>query len=330
MGQPRQYDPFRNRALPKSGCCCCDVSIPGTNASIAPSSASYKYHPAPLPYHLFFFFFFCAKASGMSSSALAVYPHLPPTTNVLNSHQRSRLMRSTRKLGAVLGTTPYLLENDISFTMLPLGKTTSSALKRQGSIFTHHQMSSLSIASSSTSTTSSHQPSPSASSIYLPQSVAVGTQNSESFPINPPGLSTPRRGRSGDKPPQLCLRLDTVPLPLADGSPLSPCTPLTPTTPTVPDVAEARRKRMAKLTRHLGENVPVELVLAADSVPKSAAIHPSRRPRTRSQSVQVTRTEAARICDDRPSIGRPAQDWVGEWNRSNIKQVQRELRSLKA
>lgn len=275
------------------------------------------------------------KASEMTSSALTVYPHLPPTTNVLNSQQRTRLMRSTRKLGAVLGTTPYLLENDTSFMMLPLGKTTSRVLKRQGSIFTHHQMSSLSVASNSTTTTSSHHPSLSTSAITLPQSVAPSTQSNESLPINPPGLSTTRRRRSGDKVPQLYLRLDTVPVSPTDervASSLSPCTPLTPTpiTPTVPDVAEVRRKRMAKLARHLGEVIPVELVAPGESALKPATISPGRLlPKHRSQSVDVLRTGAARISDNRPFPGKSREDWTGEWNRSNINDVQKELRKLK-
>lgn len=41
---------------------------------------------------------------------VAIYCPLPPTSNNLDPHQRSRLIRSTRKLGAVLGTTPQLLE----------------------------------------------------------------------------------------------------------------------------------------------------------------------------------------------------------------------------
>lgn len=36
--------------------------------------------------------------------------HPPPTFNTLDSFQRARLIRSTRKLGKVLGTTPMLLE----------------------------------------------------------------------------------------------------------------------------------------------------------------------------------------------------------------------------
>ncbi|TFK33124.1 hypothetical protein BDQ12DRAFT_691533 [Crucibulum laeve] len=46
----------------------------------------------------------------MSTHAKTLYPTPPPTTNTLDKEQRTRLLRSTRKLGAVLGTTPFLLE----------------------------------------------------------------------------------------------------------------------------------------------------------------------------------------------------------------------------
>lgn len=272
----------------------------------------------------------------MSSSPSTVHPQLPPTTNVLNSQQRTRLIRSTRKLGAVLGTTPYLLESDTSFTMLPLTKTTSRVLKRQGSIFTHHQVSSLSVASTFTSTTSSHHPSSSASSIMLPLPVAPGISNANLLPMNPPGLSTTRKRRSGDKVPQLYLRLDTVPVSPTDqraASSLSPCTPLTPLTPTpltptVPDAVGIHRKRLAKLTHHLGENIPVELVFPTEPAPKSTTASSCRSLGKRTQSVDVMRTQAACIRDNRPYIGRSRQEW-GEWNRPNIGDVQTELRKLK-
>ena len=275
----------------------------------------------------------------MSSTALSVYPHLPPTSNLLNSQQRTRLIRSTRKLGAVLGTTPYLLEHDTAFTILPLGKTTSRVLKRQGSIFTHKQPSSSSI--TSTSTTSSQFPSPSTSSVNLPRSIIPGTQSTESRPTNPPGLSSSQKRRPRDKPPQLYLQLNTIPLaPVNDcfASSLSPpptpyASPPTPTTPTtpVPDLIEIRRKRMAKLARHLGEKIPLELVLTPEPVTKPATVPPDLRPGRYFQPVQVMRDEAVRICDNRPPLGqsRPKQEWVGEWNRSNISDVQQELRNLK-
>ncbi|KAF8551925.1 hypothetical protein OG21DRAFT_1417058 [Imleria badia] len=220
--------------------------------------------------------------------------------------------------------------------MLPLGKSTSRVLKRQGSIFTHPHHSSLSVTSTSTSTTSSHHLSPSASSIALPQSVTAVTQSSESLPSNPPGLSTTRRRRSGDKVPQLYLRLNTVPVPPTDDRvalslPPTPCTstPPTPTTPAVPDIAEIRRKRMAKLARHLGEHVPAQLVFPSESAPQPAMTSPNSRTRSRTQSVHVIPAEVASVSDNRPFLARPMQDWEGEWNRSNIKDVQKELRGLK-
>lgn len=39
-----------------------------------------------------------------------IFPAPPTTTNALEAADRTRLLRSTRKLGAVLGTTPFLLE----------------------------------------------------------------------------------------------------------------------------------------------------------------------------------------------------------------------------
>ncbi|KAF9229795.1 hypothetical protein BS17DRAFT_771937 [Gyrodon lividus] len=278
------------------------------------------------------------------------HPFLPSTTNTLDSQQRARLMRSTRKLGAILGTTPYLLENDIPVTLLPIGKTkkaTAKALKRQGSIFTHHQSQSLSVTSfSSASTTSLHGPSPSTSLVSLPQSIASGMQSTESLPITPPGLSTIRSRNSAEKPRPLYLRLNTVPISPTDNrfaSSLPPtpsrasvsCFPPTPRTPGFSsklDIAEIRRKRMAKLARHLGENIPAELVLASEPAPKIPAVSSEQvaTSRRRSMSVGYTGTDAPFGHVSKPSVSQAKQDWVGEWNRPDIRQVQRELRTLRA
>ena len=42
------------------------------------------------------------------------FPALPPTSNTLSSHERSALVRSSRKLYKVLGDVPRVLEDDIS------------------------------------------------------------------------------------------------------------------------------------------------------------------------------------------------------------------------
>ncbi|KIJ58925.1 hypothetical protein HYDPIDRAFT_117060 [Hydnomerulius pinastri MD-312] len=288
----------------------------------------------------------------MASIAISTitYPYPPPTTNTLDSQQRARLMRSTRKLGAVLGTTPYLLEGDIPVTLLPIGRTkkpTSKALKRQGSIFMHHHAQSLSVTSfSSASTASLHAPSPSASLVSLPQSIAPGMQSTESLPVTPPGLSSIRSRKSADKPRPLYLRLNTVPVSPTDNrfaslppTPSSrasvsyfPPTPRTPSFSGKPDLAEIRRKRMAKLARHLGENVPAELVFASEATPKSSTLSRDQLTRKRrSMSVGYTNSKDVPFAHgSKPSVSQSKQDWVGEWNRSDIREVQKELRNLKS
>ncbi|KAG0696783.1 hypothetical protein DFH29DRAFT_949762 [Suillus ampliporus] len=277
----------------------------------------------------------------MSSTAISTitYPCPPPTTNTLDSQQRMRLIRSARKLEAVMGTTPYLIEADIPVTLLPIGghkkSATGKALKRQGSIFMHYHTFSPSVTSfSSASTVSFH--SPSASLVSLPSSM----RSTESLSVTPPGL--PARGRrSADKPRPLYLRMNTVTVSPTDHR----CTSLPPTpssasaipayfppTPRTPsfDAAEVRRKRMAKLTRHLGENVPPELVTAQGppSQLRSEDNVPNRK--RRSMSIDLASPQNTPFAT-KPQISSEANsDWVGEWNRSDIRDVQRELRNLKA
>ncbi|KAG2013147.1 hypothetical protein CC2G_010085 [Coprinopsis cinerea AmutBmut pab1-1] len=43
-----------------------------------------------------------------------VYPSPPPTTNTLEASQRSRLLKSSRKIEAMLGATPFVLEVDVT------------------------------------------------------------------------------------------------------------------------------------------------------------------------------------------------------------------------
>ncbi|KAG2126078.1 hypothetical protein BD769DRAFT_1462708 [Suillus cothurnatus] len=210
----------------------------------------------------------------MSSTAISTitYPCPTPTTNILDFQQLMRLIRSARKLGTVMSTTPYLLEADVPITLLPIGSNkksmTGKALKRQGSIFKHYHRDSPSVTSfSSASTTFVH--SPSASLVSLPSSM-----------------------RS---------RLARPPLTF----------PPTPRTPSF-DAAELRRKRMAKLARHLGENVPPELVTVRG--PPAQFRSEEDVPKRKRHSMS-TRTNS---------------DWVGEWNRSDIRDVQRELRNLRA
>lgn len=235
-----------------------------------------------------------------------------------------------------MGTTPYLLEADAPITLLPVGghkkSVTGKALKRQGSIFMHYSPSVTSF--SSASTASFH--SPSASLVSLPLSM----RSTESLSVTPPGL--PARGRrSADKPRPLYLRMNAVPvLPTDHRCKSLPPTPSSahatsadfPSTPRTPsfDAAEVRRKRMAKLTRHLGENVPPELVTAQGPPVQLRSEEDVLNRKRRSISVDLPSPQNTPIAPRSEVFSQANSDWVGEWNRSDIREVQRELRNLRA
>ena len=154
--------------------------------------------------------------------------------------------------------------------------------------------------------------------------------------------------------------LDTVPLSSSDArvqatprlthSP-SLDVPPTPTTPKQLSTTEARRRKMARVMRTLGEKVPPELVFQVSDrdglenhpVPTTMLLDTRPVTRTRSTTKNNRRRSASvgsssqwqRLLDlPAPvfSSGAKAPDdqrWVGEWNRRNIAQVQRELRALR-
>jgi len=103
--------------------------------------------------------------------------------------------------------------------------------------------------------------------------------------------------------------------------------PMSPTTPTSNAIfhqkkdVDAKRKKMSKVNRTFGENVPTELIFPAPRNPApsfTACSDPVTRNR-RSMTVSTTQVW---------STG--TQGWVGEWNRGNIREVQVQLRQLKA
>ncbi|KAJ7223136.1 hypothetical protein GGX14DRAFT_426931 [Mycena pura] len=61
----------------------------------------------------------------------------PPTTNVLPEHERRRMMHSVRKLGAIMGTTPILVdEPELPSMEIVLPTLTRRSSKRDGVVFT--------------------------------------------------------------------------------------------------------------------------------------------------------------------------------------------------
>ncbi|TCD62185.1 hypothetical protein EIP91_007243 [Steccherinum ochraceum] len=228
----------------------------------------------------------------------------PPTSNNLDAHSRARLVRTTRKLGAILGTTPHLLELDLDAAL------------------------------------------PATTLTYRPDTPA-------------PQAST---RRSRPRPDPLVLRLNAIPVAPSDPRlPLSPLpsSPRTafaeddlPSTPKLPSMQEMRRRKMSKLNRTLGENVPPELVFSgytpypvndAPTTPR-ARTHKARRGtvsvderpchhHSRRPAMELRREILSEEEDgDRPSSQiwvTGTRGWRGEWNRKDIRDVQSGLRNLK-
>lgn len=273
----------------------------------------------------------------MSSSQAILYPTPPPTTNNVGSRQRLRLKRSTKKLGALLGTTPRVAESEtapVSFPCSTKRAETPDSVKsrRQGSIFTRSPSPECGYASSTTS----------AASFSLPRNSSDGNTHETQ-------KATSKSRRTIDVPRPLVLHLnvpshvDSLPPTPSTATILTPSTAssgITPITPVFPTPAESRRKRMAKLTRTLGEIVPPQLVFASKkpSTPNVQTVFPekahpvegtSETGRRRSMSVDFSGSP------DHPS-SRSSRVWVtgdltwrGEWNRKDIRVVQNELRSLR-
>ncbi|KAI0655010.1 hypothetical protein C8Q70DRAFT_924613 [Cubamyces menziesii] len=329
-----------------------------------------------------------------SSMALCYQTALspPPTSNTLDARQRTRLIRSTRKLGAVLGTTPQLAEDDSpssSPTLLPITgqgrrspirKTSAYNKRRQGSVFE------LPPPSASPSSPFYDSASSSVSSLSLSRASLESTTSVDSASSLPPAKSFTRhvreksrsKGKQAPLPTPLVLRLNAVPLPPSDPRvqpPITPDTsatltfasastsgsmlPTTPTTPITPTVTETRRKRLAKLKRTLGENVPIELVLPLRSAqdrkssPSASATPSPITPPTQNSKATLPRAQAPRSNRRRSmsvdfqtaaqaeTVHSPERRssrvwvtgtgmWTGEWNRKDIREVQQQLRALRA
>ena len=273
-----------------------------------------------------------------TTSYLESEPTLPPTRNHLDSEQRSRLIRSTRKLGAVLGTTPQLAEPESFLFLEPDDTATLKRIKssrRNASVFARPAPKDFYASSSSNSSSASLTLPPSRSSIDV-------------LPTPKSFSSRPRR--SADTPRPLVLRLNTVPVAPSDkripqstlsrtnsthNVLLSPITTRdfpTPVTPVFPTPAEVRRKKMAKLTRTLGENIPAELVFAGGRHHGSPLDqYPAQSQRMRTISLDYSDNP-----DLPPTFSRSSRIWVtgtsqwrGEWNRKDIREVQSQLRNLR-
>jgi hypothetical protein len=253
-------------------------------------------------------------------------------------------MKSTQKLGKVLGTTPHLLESsDLPISLLPVGssKKSGKGSRHERSVFTHSRTSSVSSFGSD-----SRMPSPSTSSTSLLSS----DESATALPTQRSYFSDTKHGRSKDAMTPLFICLNTVPVSPSDKrfAPSLPPTPSTvtpqtslPSTPCTPtfDQSEVKRKRMAKLSRHLGETIPPHLVSAASRQPrKHYPTVETKSSRRRSMSVGgIDSVSELGFSQHKPAVSycpkpRPQArlvSWVGEWSLGDMSEVQKQLRALK-
>ncbi|KAH9047272.1 hypothetical protein EDB84DRAFT_1264100 [Lactarius hengduanensis] len=265
----------------------------------------------------------------------------PPTTNKLDSVQRTRVMRSSRKLGAVLGATPFLIESNGCSITATL-HTASSQLENDH------------VRASSPMQIKRHR-----RQCSIVEEPPIHSELSP-FSLQDPVLLA-KCQRSADAPRPLFLYLNSTPLSPPDSDvplepiPLTPLSaktevPQTPTTPIEPSHTEARRRKMARVVRKLGENVPAELVFQSSDAGWTETTHVQTAKLVGSRSISHLRSAKSQRRRS-ASLGSnsqwqrllelPApvfssgarapedQRWVGAWNRRNIAQVQRELRALR-
>lgn len=243
-----------------------------------------------------------------------LYP-VPPTTNNLDPVQRKQLLKSTQKLGTLLGTTPRVLE---SGAILPPPLTPGTkAFRREGKVF---------YAQSASSSRTSLDSCEAESYIWIPSPTEVLTKHwkSASSPISiefphvkledPVALKTmqkkakPAHQRNKTVPQQLSqpllYRLRSRPTPPRNVSPALPSSPLSPVT-RLPSTSTAgstgskqlsdsdRRRKMAKLMRTLGETIPPELVFG-NPPPRTASLAPKPAGTSASSSTVAQATSASR------------------------------------
>ncbi|KAJ7689343.1 hypothetical protein B0H17DRAFT_1296071 [Mycena rosella] len=234
-------------------------------------------------------------ASPLTSLASMVAGGKPPTTNLLLSDERTRLIRSARKLGAVMGTTPLLVDPDgpapqlhivppggregtsmeIILPVLREGSSEDShrSSKREGVVFT--VSSRLSRSSLDSAENAGRAPLPSVAKLFLCQDARNSLNSVTRLRLvltltQPSGPYLSNHHRSTDSFEILTRSLSVL---------------ISAPPPSAPDHA-ARRRKMVKLVNMLGGPIPPSLVFPRppDGRPRPP-IRTDRASRRRSRSV---------------------------------------------
>ncbi|KAJ6613169.1 hypothetical protein B0H10DRAFT_253035 [Mycena sp. CBHHK59/15] len=224
-------------------------------------------HRSPLHIPLLYFplLFACASRTSpiltLASNRhdeIAMFSAVPPTTHALPKNQRVRLMRSARKLGDLLGTTPLLVEPCEPIPVPPAPETdTDTNVTPPTSIL-------------DPTSTSGHARSITIASVLSLDTLALHPDLGELTPgPEAPALPAALVPAAAPAParPTLLVRINTHPPQGARARSHSQAygrpaysTPPSPVSPTPEPNAAARRRKMARVTRTFGESVPQELV----------------------------------------------------------------------
>ncbi|CAK5262420.1 unnamed protein product [Mycena citricolor] len=242
-------------------------------------------------------------ASGTNTMAAAP----PPTSHTLSRSHRLRLMRSTRKLGALLGETPLVIERDDpgeEFDGGPPAMVPSTS--------SHASTSTLKRSASSASTMSR---------------TSVGIYVRRHARGHDPANLSISSHHEMDPRPTLVINLppshmfdshrtswSSSPSTPAESPVLTPATLISAglTTPTAGDESSARRRQvLAKLSRTLGENVPPELVFPDPKVLDIRASAPAVESAARKPPLRRASTLSAGVYESaRPTNQASSAEWA--------------------
>ncbi|KAJ3511248.1 hypothetical protein NLJ89_g4206 [Agrocybe chaxingu] len=241
------------------------------------------------------------------SHTKVVFPAPPPTTNDLTAQQRALLVRKTKKIEQLLGSTPFLVD-----AISPIHISLPPTLDSKGRFSTKTRRSSLDSNASSSSCDVSPTCSPvkrSRSSISSFGSMRTSDSRRQRYSSSPSFISnkTSERWSKDTKIPVLrlamrSLNIETIPasppptrasffattpsptsseeefsvqfLPDPNDLP-SPRNSLVPSTFTIPSENSLRKQKMDRLRKKLGSGVPLQLVFPKDAESSDSDNFPS-------------------------------------------------------
>ncbi|KAH7890546.1 hypothetical protein F5I97DRAFT_44285 [Phlebopus sp. FC_14] len=214
------------------------------------------------------------------------FPQPPPTSNTLSSHERNALIRSSKKLGRMLGDVPRFIDEDQDIPTAPASRpSTSSGLPELSrSITTSSMASRCSTAPQRDSESSWRKRKPAHLPPLMKLSGGVAVDSSSPTLTSPYRRSPTRRASVLSNAPSLISNAPST----TSGSSNSD----------IHTETYQRRAKLERLRRKLGDEVPVNAVFPCSPLspvtPKTAV---PKTPRTRSHTHGRSRSTHVRAED---------------------------------